>query len=252
MDVDARVGVAHAFVDLADSLAAGYDAYDLLQRLVEHCARLLDVSAVGLLLADAQGRLQVAASSSEEVHLLELFQLQTGGGPCVESCATGAVVRAGTDEEQRRRWPAFAGAMHAHGFHGVAALPLRLREQSLGTLGLFTERPHAPGDADVAVAQGLADVTSIALLQARAVGDAQRVTRQLQTALDSRVLVEQAKGIVATQRGTGVREAFALLRTHARNHHVPLSALAGDVVAGRLHGRELRTTPTPAARRDGS
>jgi GAF domain-containing protein len=236
-----RADAVRALVGLADTLVADYDVYDLLQRLVDDCTRLLDVSAAGLLLAGQDGRLQVAAASSAKVRVLELIQVQVDRGPCLEAYALGEAVVAGTPHELRRRWSEFATDVAAAGFRSVVAVPLRLRGRTLGVMGMFSEREHVPGADDIELAQGLADIATIALLHQREVEDSRAVTAQLQLALDSRVLIEQAKGVVASQRGVDVGEAFALIREHARANHLPLRQVAQELVDGRSSAEGLRS-----------
>ena len=251
-DVGLEFDLLAALVGLADSMVADYDALELLQRLVDHCVRLLDVSAAGLLLAGQDGTLQVAAASSEPMRALEVVQLQGDRGPCLEAYSRGERVVAGDLEELRRHWPDFAVDVAAAGFSSVAAVPLRLREHKIGVLGLFGDRERSPGDDDVDVAQAFADIATIAVLQQQAVQDAALVSTQLQQALDSRVLIEQAKGVVATQRGVTVSEAFRLLRDHARGQGSTLSQVAQAVVGGELTAHDLHERPTrrPAAPSD--
>jgi GAF domain-containing protein len=243
-----RSDVVRALVGLADTLVADYDVYDLLQRLVDEGTRLLDVSAAGLLLAGEDGRLRVAAASSEKVRVLELIQLQVDRGPCLEAFARGEAVVAGDPLELRRRWSEFATDVAAAGFLSVAAVPLRLRGRTLGVMGMFSDREHAPGPDDVELAQGLADMATIALLHQRQVEDSRAVTTQLQRALESRVLIEQAKGVVASQSGIDVGDAFAVIRDHARASHVPLRQVAQDLVDGRSTAADLRPRLPPPER----
>ena len=244
--------VIRALVGLADSLVADYDALELLQQLVDDCMRLLDVSAVGLLLAGHSqhgghsgrgGQLQVAAASSERMRVLEVIQLHGDQGPCLEAFARGERVVAGDPAEIERCWAGFAADVSAAGFRSVAAVPLRLREHRIGAMGLFSDREHVPDDDDIAVAQAFADIATIAVLQQQAVQDSTLVSAQLQEALDSRVLIEQAKGVVATQLGVSVTDAFGILRDHARTRGVKLAQVAGVVVAGELTAQHLHTRP---------
>lgn len=235
----ASADVVEAFVSLADSLVAGYDPDDLLDHLVECAVALFDLTAAGLLLADAAGRLRLVASSSQAMADLELFQLSVDEGPCLESFSTGAPVVAVHPGQAEERWPGFAPAMRSLGLSSVVAVPLRLREQTLGALGMFSRTWDAPGEDRVRIAQGLADVATIALLQERAARDSRALSEQLQRALDSRVLIEQAKGVVAAQLGTSVEDAFRILRTTARRRGTRLAALSEDLVQGRTDATAL-------------
>jgi len=234
--------VIQTLVRLADSLVVDYDPLDLLQHLVDDCVRVLDVAAAGLLLAGRSGKLQVAAASSEQMRALEVVQLHGDRGPCLEAYDRGERVVASDSQELRRRWADFAGAVDEAGFSSVVAIPLRLREHRVGALGLFSDHAHDPADAEVA--QAFADIATIALLQQRAAQDAALISDQLQRALDSRVLIEQAKGVVATQLGVTVSEAFRVIRDHARLSGAPLSKVAGDLVEGELTAQDLRRRPS--------
>lgn len=220
--------LAQAFVELADTLVVGFDLVEFLQRLVERSVDLLEVSAAGLLLVDSRDRLQVMASSSQEIHLLELYQVQHDEGPCTECFHTGRPV----DEPDLRaaveRWPRFATAALDAGFESVHAVPLRLRETIVGAMNLFGRGP-IPVES-VAIGQALADVATIGLIQERLGRQRDVVIEQLNTALDSRVLIEQAKGVLAERQGVSPAEAFTMLREQARSQNRRLTDLAHAVV----------------------
>nr|WP_240897616.1 GAF and ANTAR domain-containing protein [Kineococcus vitellinus] len=238
-----------ALVDLADSLVADYEPSELLQRLVDECTRLLDVDAAGLLLAGRDGTLQVAAASSERVRALELLQVRGDDGPCLQAYSLAERVVAGELAEVQARWSGFAADMAAAGLRSVAAVPLRLREHRLGALGLFSGREHVPSGEDVDVAQAFADIATIAVLQQQAVHDSRTVSAQLQQALDSRIVIEQAKGVVAAQLGLDMAQAFTLIRDHARTQHLSLKHVATGLTTGELTARDLRRRGAPAAPR---
>jgi transcriptional regulator with GAF, ATPase, and Fis domain len=221
-----------AFVDLADTLVDDYDVLDFLHGLATHCIDLLDVDEAGLMLADPTGRLRVAASSTEGVRLLELFELQHDEGPCYDSFTSGAPVSA-TDlgGDAPARWPRFAPQARSLGFQSVVALPLRLREESIGALNLFRRSPAELGGDDLSVAQALADVATIGILQERGARRRDLLARQLQGALSSRIVIEQAKGVLAERAGVHVDAAFELLRGFARRRGLALSEVARQVVA---------------------
>jgi GAF domain-containing protein len=222
------------FVALADTLVDDYDVVELLDQLVIGCVSLLGVTAAGLLLVDQQGRLAVMASSSEQSRLLEIFQLQNNEGPCLDCVRTGAVVTSGALEQDLDRWPIFVPAAVAAGFHSVAAVPLRLREQTIGGLNLFDERAQPVDAADQQLAQALADVATIGILQRRSAHRSSVVAEQLQHALNSRVVIEQAKGVLAERDDVGMEVAFAALRDHARSNNLKLTDVALAVVRGEL------------------
>lgn len=222
--------LAAVFVELADTLVFGFDLIEFLYTLVERCVELLDVSAVGLMLGDERGRLRVVASSTEETRLLELFQLQNDQGPCLESYRTGQPVDDPDLVAASARWPLFAPEAVRAGFHSVHALPMRLRAQTVGSLNLFHVRADALPESATCVAQSLVDVATIGLIHAEAGQRQDVLIAQLQTALDTRVVIEQAKGVLAERRGITPAEAFAMLRTHARSHNQRLSVLAHAVI----------------------
>ncbi len=224
-----------AFVKLADTLVADFDVVDLLHWLVQECTQILDTQAGGLMLVDPAGQLQLVASTSEEATLVEVMQLAAGGGPCLDCFRTGTAVTVGDIEVERESWPRFAAEALKLGFRSMHATPLRLRGQTIGTMNLFSPELGAMGPEDVVVAQALADVATIGILQERSIRSAQLLSEQLQYALDSRILIEQAKGVVAATAGTTMDVAFATLRSYARSHNLPLRAVAEDVIARRLN-----------------
>jgi ANTAR domain/GAF domain len=219
-----------AFVEAADTLVDDFDVIDFLHTLAERCVLLLDVDAAGLMLADQHGALHATAASSENVRLLELFELQIDAGPCLDAFRTGAAVVNADLRANHERWPRFAEAAEANGFVAVHALPLRLRDTVIGALNLFSAGPLS--DADTRAGQALADVATIGILAQRNIHQAELLTIQLQTALHSRVTIEQAKGMLAERLRISVDDAFNLLRRHARSHNLRLSDLARDVAQG--------------------
>jgi hypothetical protein len=242
--------LVETFVELADTLIDDFDVIDFMHVLIDRSVELLDIDAAGLLLADQHGRLQVIASSNEHVRLLELFQLQNDEGPCLDAFANGTGVSAPDLATADDRWPRFAPAAVAAGFVAVDALPMRLRDQVIGALNLF--RNHAgtlPGTA-LGTARALADVATIGLLQERAIRRQEVVTEQLQAALHSRVVIEQAKGLIAERLGIDMEAAFVALRGYARSHNQKLSEVAGMVIAGRIATRDLLGKPAPTNRPD--
>ncbi len=227
--------LAAVFVEIADTLVDDFDVIDFLQLLADRCVNVVDVSAAGLLLTDQRGTLRVVAASTEETKLLELFQLQADQGPCLDCIRTGnPVAVSDLSGAMARRWPLFAPEARRTGFHSVHALPMRLRDEVIGALNLFHTEPGALPEDSLALAQALADVATIGLLQERVIRHGEILAEQLQTALHSRILIEQAKGVIAERNGISVAEAFALLRRAARDGNLRLSALATDVVDGTI------------------
>ena len=224
--------LAEAFVEAADTLVDDFDVIDFLQTLAERCVQLLDVEAAGLMLADQRGVLHATAASSENARLLELFELQADAGPCVD-CYRGATPIVNADlDANAQRWPRFAEAARATGFVSVHALPLRLRETVIGALNLFCSKPGPISEDDVRIGQALADVATIGILAQRSLQQADLLSTQLQSALNSRIAIEQAKGVLAERHKITVDEAFGILRRHARNNNLRMSDLARDVANG--------------------
>ena len=228
--------LAQAFVDLAETLVDDFDVHDLLHVLARNCTDLLSVSAAGLLLAH-DGSLRVAVSSSESARMLDLFQLQNDEGPCLEAYRTGHPVAAGDMVQMRGRWPRFATAAGAQGFVSVVALPMRMRGETIGTLNLFGDQTSAGiTDEDLQVAQAMADVGTITILQDRLARHHEILAEQLQNALESRVVIEQAKGVLSAHFGVGMDDAFQILRAHARDSRARLADVATQVVQGEWTG----------------
>ena len=227
----AEVQLADVFVEMADTLVDDFDVIEFLHVLTERCVQLLGVSAAGLLLTDGQDTLQLVAASSERTRLLELFQLQTDQGPCVDCFRTGQPVSV-ADVPSAGRWPRFTAAAAEVGFAAVHALPMRLRDQVIGALNLFDTNPGALDEGRLRVGQALADVATIGLLQERAIRHRDVLTEQLQSALSSRILIEQAKGVLAERLHVDMANAFVVLRGGARNQNRRLTELAQAVVDG--------------------
>jgi GAF domain-containing protein len=225
--------LAAAFVDLADTLVRDFDVINFLHTLTEHCVDLLDVSAAGVLLATPQGQLVDAAASDERTRALELSTIEWDEGPCRDCFASRSQVGAFLDDAAAQaRWPRFTPHALGLGFTSVAAAPLRLHDHVIGALGLFRDKSGQLDASQLRLGQALADTATIGVLQQRAVSEQMTVTVQLQAALDSRIVIEQAKGSLANHRGISVEEAFLLMRRHSRNHGVRLTELARQVLQG--------------------
>ena len=226
--------IVRSFVDLSNELVDDYDVVEMLSQLTVHCASLLDISSAGLLLADGRGALHLMASSSERTHHLELFQLQRDEGPCLDCYRDREPVKVPDLESETARWPQFCEAAREVGFKSVHALPMRLRDNVLGTLGLFGEEIGSLEDEDLALAQALVHVASVALINERAANDRATINTQLQHALTSRIVVEQAKGVLAHAGGLDMSSSFTVLRRYARDNGRKLSEVAAEVVAREL------------------
>ncbi len=240
--------LARTLVELADTMVDDFDVVDLLTLLTDRCVEVLDVAAAGLMLTFPGGELRVMASSSEAMRLLELFELQSEEGPCPDCYRTGEPIVNHRLQSSGGPWPGFSPRALEAGFRSVHALPLRLRNVTIGALNLFRSDEGALSDADVAAAQALADVATIAVLQHRAVRDTQLVNEQLHYALNSRVVIEQAKGMVAERKGLDMDQAFSTLRSHARRHSLRLVDVAHDVIAGDLSPSVLDAMNPPPPR----
>jgi transcriptional regulator with GAF, ATPase, and Fis domain len=234
-----EAAVSRAFVQLANGMVDGVDVVDLLGTLTTECARLLDIASAGLLLADRHAVLHVVAASSEATRSLELFQLQRDQGPCLDCFHSGTPVSVPDLAAEAARWPAFVGAAQSAGFASLHALPMRLRDNVLGALGLFGTTAGALGDDDLDLGQALAHVASVALVSDRATADHAAVAEQLQSALTSRVLVEQAKGLLAQLGGLEMAQAFEALRHFSRDHNERLTDVAGRVVSRTLPAQQV-------------
>jgi GAF domain-containing protein len=236
--------LARTLVELADTLVDDFDVVELLTLLADRCVEVLDVSAAGLMLVAPEGSLRVAASSSEAMRVVELFELQSDEGPCLDCYRTGEPVLNQRLAEDISRWPQFGPVALKAGFLSVHALPMRLRGVIIGALNLFRADQGDMDDADVVAAQAFADVATIAILQHRAVLEAQVLNEQLNHALNSRIMIEQAKGVLAERAGLDMEQAFSRLRNHARSHNLRLVDVAQQVIDGTLTSGAL-APPSP-------
>lgn len=234
--------LARVFIRLADTLAGDFDIVELLQRLSADSVEVLDAEAAGVMLADADGRLRLIASSDERMRLLEIFELQGEQGPCMDAFATGRAVQANAADSQAL-WPDFAPHATDAGFQMMCAVPLRLRTDVIGALNLFrgTDELFSASELEIAVAMG--EMAAIGLIQERALRERTLLTEQLRAALISRVVIEQAKGMLAEYLRLDVDEAFELIRNYARIRNLKLSQVAGDIVNRRVPSAELITPP---------
>ena len=222
--------LVQAFVALADTLVDDYDVVEFAQQLVEDCVALLEADAAGLLLDDLRGGLQVLASTSEQTRLLELLQIQSNAGPCLQAYRSGQQVLVGDLRADTARWPEFAARADSDGFRAAFAIPLRLRTERIGAMNLFRTQPRMMSESDLLVAQALADVATIGILHQRVMLHGALVNAQLQTALNSRIIIEQAKGVLSERAGLDMDQAFIELRTRARNTNQHLSNAARAVI----------------------
>ena len=247
MPTMSRERLAEVFVEVADTLVDDFDLIEFLRTVAARAAELAAVSAVGLLLADTHGQLQFMAASDERTRLLELFQLQHHEGPCLDAFMSGTAVVNADLRRATPRWPTFAPHAARLGFRSVHAIPLRLRSRVIGAMNLFGTDTGGLDPGDVTIVQALADVATIGLLQEQSIHRGEILTQQLQGALNSRVVIEQAKGALARTHGVDVDAAFTLLRGYARNHNRKLVEVANAVLTDPASVPELtgRATDTP-------
>jgi GAF domain-containing protein len=230
--------LARAFVRLADTLVSDFDVVDFLHGLSVDSLEILGADAAGVMLTDGRGALRLIASSEERMRLLELFELQGAQGPCLDAFSSGAAVQAGA-ADSRARWPAFAQHASQAGFQRTCAVPLRVRADVIGALNLFRSSDAAFTDTEMEIAQAMAEISAIALIQERAVRQHGLLVEQLQTALNGRVIIEQAKGMLAEYLTVTVDEGFRLLRTYARDRNRKLTEVASAIIDRQVTGAEL-------------
>ncbi len=240
--------VVKALVEMADTLVDDYDLVDLLTGLADRCVSLLGVSAAGVMLASPGGSLGLVASSSEAMRLLELFELQAQEGPCLDAFRSGESVAHENLQAGPGRWPSFSAAAREAGFASALALPLRLREVTLGALNLLSVTRSPMAEADVIVARAFADLAALSIAQHRASAEAQRLNEQLSGALTSRVVIEQAKGVISERAGVPLAEAFSRLRAYARNRNLRLTDVGQAAVDGTLDPQAWAPPARPAPR----
>lgn len=234
------------FAHLADTLVADYDVVDLLQTLVDTCCDALETDAAGILLAGSSGELEVIVSTSEASRFVETLQVGAEAGPCIECFRRGEVVSVPDLRQGPPEWAEFTAGALEQGFLSVHAVPMRLRETTIGTLNLLRESTGELGENDVLAAQALADVATIGILQERSIRETTVLAEQLQRALDRRIVIEQAKGVVAHTNRVSIDNAFEMMRAYARSHQLPVSVVAGRLVSMTLSletPSEVRETP---------
>jgi GAF domain-containing protein len=232
--VSRQQDIIRSLVTMADNLVDDFDVVDLLTGLSDRCVEVLDVSAAGVMFASPGNDLRLVASSSEAMHVVELFELQAREGPCLDAFHSGQRVETEILRSGSGRWPRFSIVAIEAGFRSVFALPLRLRDRTVGALNLFSVDETPMDEQDVLVAQGLADLATISVLQHGAATEMQRVNEQLNHALESRIVIEQAKGVVAERAGVDVAEAFVRLRSYARKNNLLLADVAAAAIEGLL------------------
>jgi transcriptional regulator with GAF, ATPase, and Fis domain len=232
-DSTKQMQLLQTFAALADTLVADYDVVDLLQLLVDRCQLLFDVSA-GILISDDQGDLELVVSTSEASRLVEVMQISAEAGPCIDCFRTGQPVALDDISRAPEEWSQFRDSALSLGFNAVHAVPLRLRDSTIGTLNLLKADNGPLAHEDLIAAQALADVATIGIIQERTIREVDTVRQQLQRALDTRIIIEQAKGVVAHNRSIAPDDAFDVIRHYARANHLPLTLVATQLVQHRL------------------
>jgi transcriptional regulator with GAF, ATPase, and Fis domain len=244
METNRDASIVKTLVDIADNLVDDFDVVELLTELTHRCVNLLGISAAGVMLAWPPDELRLVASSSEAMQLVELFELQANEGPCMDAFRTGERVEHERLGDGTGPWPRFSEVALAAGFRSVSALPLRLRDATIGALNLFSVEELPMDEDNALVARGFADLATISILQHGASNEAQRINEQLSSALASRVLIEQAKGVIAERAGIEITEAFTRLRSYARSHSLLLADVAQAAIDGTLDPRGW-SSPAP-------
>lgn len=234
--------ISAAFIAVADTLTTEYDVVDLLHTLVRECVEILDMGAGGLMLVDGAGDLQLMTSTSEAAEFVEVMQLAAAAGPCIDCFTGGVAVSVGDIDSPNSRWPEFSVAAREQGFQSALATPMKLRGKVIGTMNLFGTPASEVNARDAAVAQALADVATIGILHERIVREGHIVEEQLHRALDSRITIEQAKGVIANSLSLDMDEAFGLLRAYARDNNLTIHS-----VAQRVSDRELAVNEIASA-----
>ncbi len=235
--------LADALTELADTLIDDFDIVDLLHQLTVRCVELLDIDSAGLLLIDQRGHLRPMAASDERTHLLELLQLQNLEGPCLDCFRAGTPVISTDLAADSERWPRFAAAARAAGFEAVLALPMRNRDDIIGALNLLRTAAGTLTDEDLHLGRALANVATIGILHQRALVHQETIAEQVQSALNSRITIEQAKGVLAERLSLDMGAAFDLLQSYAREHHRGISDVALAVIRAELNVADLRQRP---------
>ncbi|HYP45460.1 MAG TPA: GAF and ANTAR domain-containing protein [Propionibacteriaceae bacterium] len=244
--VTREIRIAQVFVRLADTLVGDFDVAELMLELAEACIELLDVDAAGLMLVDGSGELRLVASAPDMMHDLEVFELQSEEGPCLDTMRTGKAVINVDVMQAQERWPRFTAEALEAGIRSTHALPLRLRGDLIGAVNIFSKAEQHLSDGDVALGQALADVATISLLQQRTGRDPLILAEQLQAALNTRILIEQAKGVLAERSGLHPAATFHYMRAYAQQHIQPLHSVARQVIDGRLSSTKLIAEGSPS------
>jgi GAF domain-containing protein len=227
---DREGAIIDAFVHLSDTLVEEYDVIEFLHFLTERCVELTGIDEAGVMIGALPGRLQAVAASTERSYLLELFEIQNEDGPCLDAFRGGITVTVEDLAKEPERWPIFTPRAVSAGFSSVHSIPMRLRDEVIGAVNLLCVEPGAMSHEDARLARALSDIATVAILQQRSISEVETINSHLSTALNSRIRIEQAKGVLAERAGTTVDEAFALIRSFARSHERGLTDVCEDIV----------------------
>jgi GAF domain-containing protein len=217
----------------AADLVRPYDTVTMLENLSERVSEVLALTGSGVSL-ESDGRLAFITALDEQIARVEQVQERTQEGPCVDCFRGGNPVVVPDLEAEGARWAQYADAALQAGLRATAGVPMTLEGRSIGALNLYSSEPREWPDEDVAAAQVLADLATAFLVNASKLRQQEELAAQLAGALESRVLIEQAKGVVSASAHVSVDEAFRRMRSWARNHNLPLPSVAQDVVEGSL------------------
>jgi transcriptional regulator with GAF, ATPase, and Fis domain len=228
--VDREGAIIDAFVHLSDTLVEDYDVIEFLHFLTERCVELTGIDEAGVMIGALPGHLQAVAASTERSYLLELFELQNQDGPCLDAFRGGVTVTAADLAEEPERWPIFTPRAVSAGFSSVHSIPMRLRNEVIGAVNLLSVGTGVMSQQDARLARALSDIATVAILQQRTISDVETINSRLSTALNSRIRIEQAKGVLAERAGTTVDEAFAMIRSYARSRQRSLTGVCDDIV----------------------
>jgi hypothetical protein len=231
--IEREADLLATLVQLADTMVDDYDQFDLLNDMAAACVRILDTDTAGLSLAH-KGELGYVTGSDEQMRVIELFQAAHQEGPCVDAFRSGQPVHAPDISAHVDRWPQWAPRALELGFRAADAIPLVLRHESIGALNLYSRRVRSLDERDVQAGMALADMATIGILHDRAHRQGQVVQSQLEVALQSRIIIEQAKGVISEREGIDPHEAFERLRQYARSGNLKLLETAQRIVDGDL------------------
>ncbi|MGW0903191.1 ANTAR domain-containing protein [Streptomyces sp. NPDC002853] len=244
--------IARTFVELADTLVEDFDVIDFLHQMTVRCQELLDVTDAAVFLAHPNLNLHSPAPCDPSPALQDVVDAACRQGPAVDAHRTTRPVASLRLVDAAARWPQFTPHLLNAGYTLATALPMRLRQDNIGSLLLLHTGDRALNPDDLALAQALADAATIGLIQARTIRQQHTVNEQLHGALQSRIIIEQAKGVLAARSNVTLNQAFDVLRRYARQHRILLSRVARDVIESGLTPAisSARTQADPADRAD--